>query len=110
MIKRFMVFGGLQYYPRGGWDDFLDSFDNVEEAKAFAENACKVGEIKLAVSDSCSVTCRIHKTPAVCRNYDMSWAQVVDLHTGIIISLSVEGDYCPICQTVPDFPNWSVAA
>lgn len=105
-----MVFGGLEYYPHGGWDDFLSSFDTIEEAKAFAEKACNVGDIKLAISDSCDVTCRIHKVPAVCRSFEMSWAHVVDIQTGTVTSLSVEGDYCPICRTVPEFPDWREAA
>lgn len=34
MIKRYLVFGGYNYYPSGGWDDFIDSFDDVSEAQA----------------------------------------------------------------------------
>lgn len=31
-MKRFYVFGGCDYYPNGGWDDFKGDFDNLEDA------------------------------------------------------------------------------
>ena len=31
-MKRYLLFAGDQYYPRGGWSDFRDSFDSLEEA------------------------------------------------------------------------------
>ena len=31
-MKRFLVFSGTRYYPRGGWDDFRGDFD--EQAPA----------------------------------------------------------------------------
>ncbi len=31
-MKRFLLFAMSQYYPRGGWDDFRDSYDTKEEA------------------------------------------------------------------------------
>lgn len=31
-MKQYLLFGFDQYYPSGGWNDFLDSFDSVEEA------------------------------------------------------------------------------
>jgi hypothetical protein len=33
-MKNFLLFAGHHYYPAGGWDDFIDSFDSLEEAKA----------------------------------------------------------------------------
>lgn len=33
-LKRYLVFTYDCYYPLGGWDDFRDSFDTIEEAKA----------------------------------------------------------------------------
>jgi hypothetical protein len=35
MIKRFLLFAGQQYYPVGGWDDFVSSFETIEEAKKY---------------------------------------------------------------------------
>lgn len=32
-MKRYLVFGGTNYAPSGGWDDFLGDFDTLEEAK-----------------------------------------------------------------------------
>ena len=32
LVKRYLLFWCAQYYPSGGWDDLLDSFDSVEEA------------------------------------------------------------------------------
>lgn len=31
-MKRFLLFAGDQYYPRGGWDDFIKDFDSLESA------------------------------------------------------------------------------
>ena len=31
-MKRYLLFTGEYYYPSGGWRDFRDSFDTVEEA------------------------------------------------------------------------------
>lgn len=31
-MKRYLLFADYQYYPRGGWSDFKDSFDSLEEA------------------------------------------------------------------------------
>lgn len=35
-MKRFALFSGEVYYPRGGWSDFFASFDTKEEALACA--------------------------------------------------------------------------
>ena len=35
-MKRFLLFSGMVYYPSGGWGDFDDSFDSLEEAKTAA--------------------------------------------------------------------------
>lgn len=32
-MKRFLLFAGMEYYPNGGWGDFRNSFDTLEEAK-----------------------------------------------------------------------------
>ena len=34
-MKRYLVFGGESYYARGGWNDFLVSFDELHQAKSF---------------------------------------------------------------------------
>lgn len=31
-MKQFLLFAGPRYYPGGGWQDFVDSFDTLEEA------------------------------------------------------------------------------
>jgi len=36
-MKRYLLFGGDNYYPSGGWYDFIDSFDTAAEAQAAAE-------------------------------------------------------------------------
>lgn len=33
-LKRFLAFAYQRYYPAGGWDDFVGSFDSVEDAEA----------------------------------------------------------------------------
>lgn len=36
-MKRFLLFAGETYYPGGGWDDFVDDYDTLEEAEAKAK-------------------------------------------------------------------------
>ena len=31
-MKRFLLFSGFDYYPSGGWYDFVDSFATAQEA------------------------------------------------------------------------------
>jgi hypothetical protein len=31
-LKRYLLFCGDDYYPAGGWDDFVGSFDTKDEA------------------------------------------------------------------------------
>jgi hypothetical protein len=32
-MNRFLLFSGDHFYPAGGWHDFQNSFDSLEEAK-----------------------------------------------------------------------------
>lgn len=36
-MKRFLVFSSACYYPSGGWDDFHAAFDDLDQAKASAD-------------------------------------------------------------------------
>lgn len=36
-MKRFLVFAGDDYYPTGGWDDFVGDCDTLAEATALVE-------------------------------------------------------------------------
>ena len=38
---RYIIFAGYIYYPSGGWQDFFDSVDTLEEAKRSYENGIK---------------------------------------------------------------------
>jgi hypothetical protein len=40
-MKRFMLFSGRNYYPKGGMQDFRGSFDTLEEAES--ENRKSLG-------------------------------------------------------------------
>ena len=35
---RYIIFAGAQYYPSGGWEDYFDSANTLEEAKRSYEN------------------------------------------------------------------------
>lgn len=37
MLKRYLVLAGYHYYPSGGWGDFVDSFETIDEAEAHAK-------------------------------------------------------------------------
>ena len=57
--KRYILFAGEAYYPAGGWDDYIASFETLEEAKAAEKEKMK--------------------------GYQYDWSHVVDLHTGRIV-------------------------
>lgn len=40
-MKPFLVFAGSIYYPSGGWGDFKEGFDTVDQATAFADGFVK---------------------------------------------------------------------
>ncbi len=39
-MRRFLVFGGDFYYPRGGWTDLISQFDTMEEVREYL-NVCR---------------------------------------------------------------------
>lgn len=41
LTKPFLLFAGNNYYPSGGWDDYVDSYSTLEEAKAVGEDRLK---------------------------------------------------------------------
>jgi hypothetical protein len=42
-MKRYFLFGGEIHYPRGGWRDFVGSYDSMEEAMARARSTDERG-------------------------------------------------------------------
>ena len=70
-MKKYIVFAGNDYYPRGGWNDFLFSVDNLEDLEdilGYEKNSIET--FYLNRINNCA--------------YD--WLQVVDYSTGEIIS------------------------
>ena len=56
-MKRYLLFSGSDYYPAGGWDDFINSFNTLIEARAAGEESNK-------------------------EDKDWKWFHIVDLKTG----------------------------
>lgn len=100
---RFLVFAGSNYYPCGGWSDFIGDSDTVEEAKDLAEQAIAVGDPSM----STSTKCREHQVYLVNIPSRLCWAQVADTLTYELFELSAPFGYCPQCTTEPVFPQWS---
>ena len=61
-MRRFLVFAGDNYYPRGGWDDFHSDHETREAAVAIAD--------QLLVDYP------------LLRAAKLDWSQVVDASTG----------------------------
>lgn len=40
-MKQYLFFSGYNYYPCGGWDDFKESFDTIEDVIAYLEDNTK---------------------------------------------------------------------
>lgn len=58
-MKRYLGFSGSTYYPSGGWEDFIGSFDTPEAAKE-----------------------AIYESHA---DWRYSWGHVVDQETGTVV-------------------------
>lgn len=41
---RYIIFSNGYYYPIGGWEDFFDTADTLDEAKRIYEEALKVND------------------------------------------------------------------
>lgn len=37
-MKRYLIFMGLDYYPSGGWNDFVEAVDTLEAARYIWEH------------------------------------------------------------------------
>ena len=40
----FLVFAGMEYYPSGGWEDFIGTADSLEAARVVAETQSDGGD------------------------------------------------------------------
>lgn len=60
----FLIFAGYDYYPRGGWNDFIGSFSTLQEAEEAAKNVMAV---------SCGET------------FDKDWLHIVSLEMNRIV-------------------------
>lgn len=59
MLKRYLLFAGHNYYPNGGWSDFVCSFDSIEECQKHFDT-----------DDSL---------------YPFEWAQIVDVAEEVVV-------------------------
>jgi hypothetical protein len=71
MLKRYAVFAGETYYPRGGMEDFKESFDDFLEAIAHMHD----------------IAGRYAKQDGKYDKYD--WGHVADMTTGEIIEETI---------------------
>jgi hypothetical protein len=98
-VKRYVVFACQEYYPAGGWDDFIASFDTEAEAE----------------------TCEAEQR----QQHD--WVQIIDMETGDPLpyrgesgprTCAADPDHgrhfaepCPHCavETLFTTPTWNAA-
>jgi hypothetical protein len=50
MLNKYLVFAGLTYYPKGGWDDFVESYSTLEEIQ---QHFIYDGEFENTVNSFC---------------------------------------------------------
>lgn len=67
---KYLVFGGVTYYPGGGWQDFLGEVEDLNEARALAEREhCEwchaVYRDDQLGEDGIWITVHVHVTPAL---------------------------------------------
>jgi len=51
----FYVFTGMQYYPSGGWGDFIGTADTLDAARAHAETAADGSDDWYQIVDASSL-------------------------------------------------------
>jgi hypothetical protein len=73
-LARYLLFGGADYYARGGAWDLLGSYATIEEATAMVR---------------------------VARGGDVEWTHIVDSHTGVTTAYS--GRHEPVTTQQPDY-------
>lgn len=73
-MKRYLLFMYSTYYPRGGWDDFIDSYATIDEASIAA----------LARFETDAINSR-HCDFDPIRHYD--FGHIVDSLTGVKIDI-----------------------
>jgi hypothetical protein len=49
-MKRYFLFVFASYYPAGGWDDFVESFDSIDEAKTHPDARPSEGQAHIVDS------------------------------------------------------------
>ena len=64
-MKRYMLFGGMCYYPSGGWEDYVGAFHLFTKAQERADKPKHEGDLYP----------------------EFDWAHIVDMTTFKIISL-----------------------
>lgn len=66
-MKRYLVFSGASYYAGGGWLDFGEAFDTLDQAIEYGQH---------------------------CLKHDFhDWYHIIDTNTGKIVN-QVEGTHC----------------
>lgn len=68
MTKRFLLFAGDDYYPKGGALDLLGAFDSAEEAES------------------------AHDPKRF--NYDGGWANILDVEAATVLRSFCRGTWC----------------
>ena len=48
-MKNYLLFAGEDYYPDGGFKDFLGDFDSIDDAKLFLETNPKTNPTGLSI-------------------------------------------------------------
>lgn len=76
MLKRYWLFGGCCYYAAGGVNDFIQSFDTLEEAVAVATELTEQPELDFEfqwwhVCDMVEMTKVVESEAEACGSYGL---------------------------------------
>lgn len=69
-VKRYLLFAGENYYPGGGWDDYVTDADTVEELRDLLK--------RMGDSDDSS--------------HDWDWWQIIDIEEGKVVDVKTGDD------------------
>jgi hypothetical protein len=104
-MKNYLLFRGYTYYPSGGWQDFIEDFDCVEDTLTALVSRQRLSRRRDHYPPG---SWQRNDGPLYEYEWDFQWYQVVDLQSGqCVASLSDAGVLVgtPVCTDANLYHN-----
>lgn len=77
-MKRFMLFSYEDYYPGGGMNDLVDSFDTLDEITQWAKTVKKKDELRYTCTDNVEIYDLLEEmAPDILLGYEQKVQQIL---------------------------------